>query len=85
MAWSDHCDKYGLTPSEAKLFDALSDGAIHYREELQKSVLGIKFAHGNLVGVNMYRMRAKLAPHGIVIEGTRRFGGWRLVMPGSAS
>lgn len=82
--WSDHADKYGLTRIEAKLFGALMSGETRSKEELRAIALDGRHSCGHLIPQHIYRLRPKLAAHGISIVaqgGGRTFKGWRLVMP----
>lgn len=81
MAWSEHCDKYGLTRQQAKIFDLLCDGDIHSKADIIANAFDGRFACDHLVPVHINRMRSILKGQGVEIVSvgpTRKFQGWQL-------
>lgn len=78
-AWAEYVDAYGLTIKEAKLFEVLSDGAVHSRYDLFDRVWGNGHAAcDHLVQVHIGRIRNKIGRHGFSITNSRQNGGYRL-------
>ncbi len=87
MSWSEHCDKYGLTRQQAKIFDLLIDGEIHSKADIIANAFDGRFACDHLVPVHIDRMRRALNVHGIRIDGVgpnRSFRGWQLRIEAAA-
>lgn len=67
-----------LTALEQKLFDRLSDGEFHTRQELQEGVLGKRFASASLVPTHIDRMRKKISAQWTIEAGKKGLG-YRMV------
>lgn len=67
-----------LTDIEQRIFDRLSDGAFHTRQELQEGVLGKRFASAGLVPTHIDRMRKKISAQWTIEAGKKGLG-YRMV------
>ncbi len=79
VAWSTYCDRYGLSPIEARIFAKLAEGGVQSRLALMQHAKGVPHVEAHTASVHVFRMRKKLAPHGVRIE--RATAGYRLAMP----
>lgn len=64
---------FGLTPTEAKIVNALLEPAYLTHRELETAVWG-KAVHANLICVHLNNIRTKMAAHDVTIENMRNTG-----------
>lgn len=82
--WADYRAAYGLTTKQARLFEVLTDGANHAKDELLSRVWGEgHHASDHLIPVHLNRLKNKITPFGFDIDSRRgrHSVGWRLYRP----
>lgn len=81
-AWSEYCDRYNLTKTQARILAVLMDGEVHSAADLLLNGIGRRFACDHLVIVHISRLRSKISAHGFVVETVgrgRSAQGYRLI------
>lgn len=77
--WGAYCDRYRLTPTEAKFFAVLADGASHDLRDIGPKALGVQFVEDATTRCHVHRIRKKVKPHGVRIITV--VGGYRAFIP----